>query len=387
MTDSYDHTSGDVDNIESSKIPEIEDLYYPFNVQEFVKQLYPNVLQKYFVRPVSEIMLIERKNKIEAVEIFLGKKLDDKKVDHKSIVKEDKPGKVKSQSYHSKVKFMNLFSRVMLVSIFFILFSWGVIEVWYHLNASSWAKHPIIYLIIFSLSIFLYYKLITIISPFKSLTQQVDTTQSKNEFKNKDNDLIGIVLAFLYDSTKKSKILFTGIIFFLIVLLYQYELETGFLNEFVYSNISEERIHPLISSIGSSLVFLFQLTIAALVFVPRFSKYFSDAVDLKYDRSTLRGMFAEKNLDILITPSRPHHILEVILENYPDFGAQKRSAQVGLELMEKINQSKTKDKKFRHGLNDIFSSKDIYSSICNDELNHFQWCLLGIWIFGDLTLE
>ena len=96
-------------------------------------------------------------------------------------------------------------------------------------------------------------------------------------------------------------------------------------------------------------------------------------------------MFAEKNLDILITPSRPPHILEVILENYPDFGAQKRSAQVGLELMEKIKQSKTKDNKFRHGLNDIFSSKDIYSSICNDELTHFQWCLLGIWIFGDLT--
>ena len=162
------------------------------------------------------------------------------------------------------------------------------------LNAPSWAKHPIIYFIIFSLSIFLYYKLITIISPFKSLTQQVDTTQTKNEFKNKDNDLIGIVLAFLYDSTKKSKILFTGIIFFLIVLLYQYELETGFLHEFVYSNISEERIHPLISSIGSSLVFLFQLSIAALVFVPRFSKYFSDAVDLKYDRSTLEECLLRK---------------------------------------------------------------------------------------------
>ena len=85
------------DNISNPSITgtfdEDEPLFYPFDSDEFLKQLYPSKLQEYFVRPVSKIMLNKKLTKEKAaLEMIiqlnqkLKKKVDDTQNKGKSVL-------------------------------------------------------------------------------------------------------------------------------------------------------------------------------------------------------------------------------------------------------------------------------------------------------------
>jgi hypothetical protein len=146
-------------------------------------------------------------------------------------------------------------------------------------------------------------------------------------------------------------------------------------------------VEPILPAIwGFGTLFAKVFTILFLL-IPSFRSYFIDAIRIEDDRSELIAQYAEKNLDVLLNPMRPAAMQKIILEEYPCYGDQKRSAQQGIEFQAYITRATEDHITFPNDLQEIFSNKayfEIATKQHNIQLKHFEWCLVGMWAFGEM---
>jgi hypothetical protein len=147
-------------------------------------------------------------------------------------------------------------------------------------------------------------------------------------------------------------------------------------------------VEPILPAIwGFGTLFAKVFTILFLL-IPSFRSFFIDAIRIEEDRSELIAQYAEKNLDVLLSPMRPAAMQKIILEKYPRYGDQKRSAEQGIEFQAYITRAKDDKMTFPNDLQDIFSQKEYFEKITKHhktDLCHFDWCLIGMWAFGDMN--
>jgi len=146
-------------------------------------------------------------------------------------------------------------------------------------------------------------------------------------------------------------------------------------------------VEPILPAIwGFGTLFAKVFTILFLL-IPSFRSFFIDAIRIEDDRSELIAQYAEKNLDVLLNPMRPAAMQKIILEEYPCYGDQKRSAQQGIEFQAYITRATEDHITFPNDLQEIFSNKayfEIATKQHNIQLKHFEWCLVGMWAFGEM---
>ena len=349
------------DNISNPSITgtfdEDEPLFYPFDSDEFLKQLYPSKLQEYFVRPVSKIMLNKKLTKEKAaleMIIQLNQKLK-KKVD-------DTQNKGKSV--------LGIFVKWVFIAGFFSLIFIGTLvssfELFYRFN----------------IGVYWYYTAFVIVTVIFGFLLKFILPKSREYLA----DDLPIILADIY--SKPYRWIFYILIFFTIgVYLYVNESRTNFIGDLFLDLIKEEKIHSPLITIFGTLTLLIQITLAVILLVPSVSKFFSRAVVIEHERSALRAKFAEKNLDILISPLRPHDIQQVLLENYPGYGDQIRSSAQMREFQGDLESSRNNAKKWDNNVELLFtkSNFDLFMEKSGEKLLHRDWCLIGIWVFGDVT--
>jgi hypothetical protein len=146
-------------------------------------------------------------------------------------------------------------------------------------------------------------------------------------------------------------------------------------------------VEPILPAIWGFGTFFLKVFTILFLLIPSFRSYFIDAIRIEDDRSELIAQYAEKNLGVLLNPMRPAAMQKIILEEYPRYGDQKRSAQQGIEFQAYITRATEDHITFPNDLQEIFSNKayfEIATKQHNIQLKHFEWCLVGMWAFGEM---
>jgi hypothetical protein len=144
---------------------------------------------------------------------------------------------------------------------------------------------------------------------------------------------------------------------------------------------------PLFLAIWICVKYLFQIFLVLFIFNPSFQNLVMGAIRIKEHPSELKAQYAEKNLDVLLSPMRPAGMQTIILENYPNYGDQIRSAVQGVEFQAYIDRAQKRKSKFPHNLEEIFSNKACFEAATKHhslQLTHFDWCLVGMWTYGEV---
>ena len=144
---------------------------------------------------------------------------------------------------------------------------------------------------------------------------------------------------------------------------------------------------PVLPAVYGFAKLLIQILTLCVLFIPSFRDLIFSAIRIEETPSELQAQYAEKNLDVLLSPMRPAGMQKIILENYPRYGDQKRSAAQGVEFQAYIRGAKEDEITFPNDLQEIFSQKSSFEKIRryhDPHLSHFDWCLVGMWAFGEV---
>ena len=143
---------------------------------------------------------------------------------------------------------------------------------------------------------------------------------------------------------------------------------------------------PVLPAVYGFVKLLIQILTLCVLFIPSFRDLIFSAIRIEETPSELQAQYAEKNLDVLLSPMRPAGMQKIILENYPRYGDQKRSAAQGVEFQAYIQSAEKDHIAFPKDLHEIFSQKPSFEKIRNSRphLSHLDWCLVGMWAFGEV---
>lgn len=145
---------------------------------------------------------------------------------------------------------------------------------------------------------------------------------------------------------------------------------------------------PFFLAIWICVKYFFQIFLVLFIFNPSFQNLVMGAIRIKEHPSELKAQYAEKNLDVLLSPMRPAGMQSIILENYPNYSDQKRSAGQGVEFQGYIEGAKTDKRNFPNELEEVFSNEACFEASIKHhslQLTHFDWCLVGMWAFGKVV--
>ena len=144
---------------------------------------------------------------------------------------------------------------------------------------------------------------------------------------------------------------------------------------------------PVLPAVYGFVKLLIQILTLCVLFIPSFRDLIFSAIRIEETPSELQAQYAEKNLDVLLSPMRPAGMQKIILENYPGYGDQKRSAAQGVEFQAYIQSAEKDHIAFPKNLHEIFSQKPSFEKIrtySRPHLSHLDWCLVGMWAFGEV---
>lgn len=359
-------------SIEPTPETKMKDLLEPFTADEYLKLIFPSRLQEYFVRPVCKIMLEERMSRNQAILEY--HRYIKSKLDQKTLVAYDG-----TKFRWSLAKFILITFVCLLLPFTLFIFSctWAL----YRLEQTNLAEEPFAHeittVLVFLVLVFLGYCL----------------HRSSSVIRNLGVRFKGIFQRFLisiYVHRWKWMAVFAISVFGGSALWYEEQSE-GILSEAALSAVAFlspagfelKAIPSEVLSIGNAIVLFVQLFIAAALLVPKFTNFLLSAIEVPYQRSELRARFAEKNLDILIHPTRPYNMQLILVEKYPGFGDQERNSQQMIEFQNDINRAQNDEATFGNDLLHELFNKEAHQALRRD-LKHYEWCLVGLWAFSDI---
>ena len=340
---------GDTESLDSINVPsvKIEDLRHPFTTKEFVDQKFPSDLQKPITRPVAKRMIDKKEEFMVALKAFAKEKKE------KTIYQ----GLVKMGTWAIAIIVRRWILMLSLLFIIFYIYNlslqkwdaiiqWGPIVNWRTFwsgfeqeNALPWLGVVAVWF-----TVFVHPRGLKFIP---KVTLQI----------------ISCIL-FYYIISKYIVPAYPGL-----------SLTVGTLTE------------PLLPAILGFVILMVQIVVVLSLLVPAFRSWILGLIRIEEDRSELMAQYAEKNLDVLLSPMRPAGMQKIILENYPRYGDQKRSAAQGVEFQAYITRASEDHITFPNDLQEIFSQKSSFEKIRTyhePHLSHFDWCLVGMWAFGEV---
>ena len=333
----------DTESLDSMNVPsvKIEDLRYPFTTKEFVEQKFPSPLQKPITRPVAERMIDKREEFMVALKAFAKEK--------------------KEQTYYQRLVKMGTWAYKKWILILILMFISFYI---YNLSRLEW-----------------------------DAIVQWDPIVNWRTFWSgfeQENALpwLGVVAAAVFVHRKGLKFIpkvalqiISCILLYYIISKYIVPVYSG--PSLTVGTLTE----PLLPALLGITILITQIFGVFFLLVPAFRSAVLGAIRIEEDRSELMAQYAEKNLDVLLSPMRPAGMQKIILENYPRYGDQKRSAAQGVEFQAYIRGAKEDKITFPNDLQEIFSQKSSFEKIRryhDPHLSHFDWCLVGMWAFGEV---
>lgn len=144
---------------------------------------------------------------------------------------------------------------------------------------------------------------------------------------------------------------------------------------------------PVLPAVYGFAKLLIQILTLCVLFIPSFRDLIFSAIRIEETPSELQAQYAEKNLDVLLSPMRPAGMQTIILENFPNYPDQQRSAAQGIEFQAYITRATDIQASFPNNLEHIFSNEKHFEKVKKHlpgELEHYQWCLIGMWAFGEV---